>query len=177
MPFSGVYSFADCRMIFIFFLSFGNVVGSRLNAFSNGAGRQRAADNLSIVHHDQRLGGTTGCQIEVCLLLFRRFGNPPRIGGGWHQNSFDPVCCDYVAESDVNKSLRGKCHVGLSPFWFRGEPSAILSPEFPENLQELFFDISNDTKSLEIFAIIFDDKQKFSDKPLIGWYNMFVLIY
>lgn len=51
-----------------------------------------------------------------------------------------------------------------------------MSPEFPENLQELFFDISNDTKALEIFAIIFDGKQKFSDKPLIGWYNMFVLI-
>ena len=118
MPFSGVYSFADCRMIFIFFLSFGNVVGSRLNAFSDGAGRQRTADNLSIVHHDQRLGGTTGCQIKVCLLFLRRSGKPPCIGGGWHQNSFDPVGCDYVAESDVYESLRGKCHAGLSPFCF-----------------------------------------------------------
>ena len=45
-------------MIFIFFLSFGNVVGSRLNAFSDSAGRQRAVDALSIVQ--QRLGGTTG---------------------------------------------------------------------------------------------------------------------
>ena len=34
-------------MIFIFFLSFGNVVGSCLNSFSDGAGRQRAADDLS----------------------------------------------------------------------------------------------------------------------------------
>ena len=61
--------------------------------------------------------------------------------------------------------------------FFRGDPSAILSPDLGKNLQELFFDISNDTKALEISAIIFDDKQKFSDKPLIGWYNMFVLIY
>lgn len=52
-----------------------------------------------------------------------------------------------------------------------------MSPEFPENLQELFFDISNETKMLEIFAIIFDGKQKFSDKFLVGWYNMLVLIY
>lgn len=117
-PFSGAYSFADCRMIFIFFLSFGNVVGSRLNAFSDGAGRQRTANNLSIVHHDQRLGGTTGCQIEVCLLFLRRSGKPPRIGRCWHQDSFDPVGCDYVAESDVYESLRGKCHMGLSPFCF-----------------------------------------------------------
>ena len=122
-PFSGAYSFADCRMIFIFFLSFGNVVGSRLNAFSDGAGRQRTADNLSIVHHDQRLGGATGCQIEVCLLFLRRFGKPPRIGRGGYQDGFDPVGCDYVAESDVNESLRGKCHIGLSPFrFFEGNP-------------------------------------------------------
>lgn len=47
-------------MIFISFLSFGNVVGSRLNAFSDGAGRQRTADNLSIVQHDQRLGRAAG---------------------------------------------------------------------------------------------------------------------
>lgn len=99
-------------MIFIFFLSFGNVVGSRLNAFGDGAGRQRTADNLSIVHHDQRLGGTAGCQIEVCLLFLRRFGKPPRIGRGGYQDGFDPVGCDYIAESDVNKSLRGKCHIG-----------------------------------------------------------------
>ena len=118
MPFSGVYSFADCRMIFIFFLSFGNVVRSCLNTFSDGAGRQRAADNLSIVHHDQRLGGTTGCQIEICLLFLRRSGKPPRIGGGRYQDGFDPVGCDYVAESDMNESLRGKCHIGLSPFCF-----------------------------------------------------------
>lgn len=122
-------------MIFIFFLSFGNVVGSRLNAFSDGAGRQRAADDLSIVHHDQRLGGTTGCQIEVYLLFLRRSGKPPCIGGGWHQNSFDPVGSDYVAESDMNESLRGKCHIGRLLFVFRGDPSAILSPEFLENLQ------------------------------------------
>ena len=110
-------------MIFIFFLSFGNVVGSRLNAFSDGAGRQRAADNLSIVHHDQCLGGTTGCQIEVCLLFLRRFGKSPSIGRCWHQNNFDPVGCDYVAESDVNESLRGKCHIGLSPLrFFEGNP-------------------------------------------------------
>ena len=110
-------------MIFIFFLSFGNVVGSRLNAFSNGAGRQRAADNLSIVHHDQRLGGTARGQIEVCFLFLRRLGKPPRIGRGRYQNSFDPVGCNYVAESDVNESLRGKCHVGLSPFrFFEGNP-------------------------------------------------------
>ena len=122
-------------MIFIFFLSFGNVVGSRLNAFSDGAGRQRTADNLSIVHHDQRLGGATGCQIEVCLLFLRRFGKPPRIGGGRYQDGFDPIGCDYVAESDVNKSLMGKCHIDLSPFrFFEVEPSAILSPEFGENL-------------------------------------------
>ena len=122
-------------MIFIFFLSFGNVVGSRLNAFSVGAGRQRAADDLSIVHHDQRLGGTTGCQIEVYLLFLRRSGKPPCIGGGWHQNSFDPVGSDYVAESDMNESLRGKCPIGRLLFVFRGDPSAILSPEFLENLQ------------------------------------------
>ena len=112
MPFSGVYSFADCRMIFIFFLSFGNIVGSRLNAFSDGAGRQRAADNLAIVHHDQRLGGATRGQIEVCLLFLRRSGKPPCIGRGGYQNSFDPIGCDYIAKSDVNKSLRGKCHMG-----------------------------------------------------------------
>lgn len=99
-------------MIFIFFLSFGNVVGSRLNTFSDSAGRQRTADNLSIVHHDQCLGGTTGCQIEVYLLFLRRSGEPPRIGRGWHQNSFDPIGCDYVTESDVDESLRGKCHIG-----------------------------------------------------------------
>lgn len=115
-PFSGVYSFADCRMIFIFFLSFRSVVGSCLNTFSDGAGRQRAANNLSIVHHDQRLGGTTGCQIEVCLLFLRRSGKPPRIGRGWHQNSFNPIGCDYVAESDVDKVLGGECHVNCSPF-------------------------------------------------------------
>ena len=117
-PFSGVYSFADCRMIFIFFLSFGNVVGSRLNTFSNGAGRQRAADDLSIIHHDQRLSGTARGQIEVCLLFFRRSGKPPRVSRGGYQNSFDPVGCDYIAESDVNKSLRSKCHMDLSPFCF-----------------------------------------------------------
>ena len=138
MPFSGVYSFADCRMIFIFFLSFGNVVGSSLNAFSDGAGRQRAADDFSIVHHDQRLGGAARGQIEVCLLFLRRSGKPPRIGRGRYQNSFDPVGCDYIAESDVNESLRGKCHMDLSPFCFRGEPSAIMSPEFWENLQGVF---------------------------------------
>ena len=122
-------------MIFIFFLSFGNVVGSRLNAFSDGAGRQRTADNLSIVHHDQRLGGTTGCQIKVCLLFLRRSGKPPCIGGGWHQNSFDPVGCDYVAESDVNESLRGKCHIGLSPFHFsRGEPLCYNESRFGKKL-------------------------------------------
>ena len=110
-------------MIFIFFLSFGNVVGSCLNAFSNGAGRQCAADDLSIVHHDQRLGGATGCQIEVCFLFLCRSSKPPRIGRGWHQNSFDPVGCDYIAESDVNESLRGKCHIDLSPFrFFEGNP-------------------------------------------------------
>ena len=105
-------------MIFIFFLSFGNVIGSCLNTFSDGAGRQRAADNLSIVHHDQRLGGAARGQIEVCLLLFRRSGKPPRIGRGRYQNSFDPIGCDYVAESDVNESLRGKCHMCVSPFCF-----------------------------------------------------------
>lgn len=99
-------------MIFIFFLSFGNVVGSRLNAFSNGAGRQCAADDLSIVHHDQRLGGATGCQIEVCFLFLRRLGKPPRIGRGRYQDGFDPVGGDYVAESDVNESLRSKYHIG-----------------------------------------------------------------
>lgn len=99
-------------MIFIFFLSFGNIVGSRLNAFGNGAGRQRAADNLSIVQHNQRLGGAARGQVEVCLPLFRRSGKPPRIGRGRYQNSFDPIGCDYVAESDVSKSLRGKCHIG-----------------------------------------------------------------
>ena len=103
-------------MIFIFFLSFGNVIDSCLNTFSDGAGRQRAANNLSIVHHDQRLGGTARGQIEICLLFLRRSGKPPRIGRGGYQNSFDPVGCDYIAESDVNKSLRGKCHIGLSPF-------------------------------------------------------------
>ena len=122
-------------MIFIFFLSFGNVVGSCLNTFSDGAGRQRAADHLSIVHHDQRLGGTARGQIEICLLFLRRSGKPPRIGRCRYQDGFDPVGSDYVAESDVNKSLRGKCHMGLSPFCFRGEPSAILSPEFRENFQ------------------------------------------
>ena len=65
-------------MIFIFFLSFGNVVGSRLNAFSDGAGRQRAADNLSIVHHDQCLGGTTGGEIKVQLLLLGNLGQSLR---------------------------------------------------------------------------------------------------
>ena len=125
-------------MIFIFFLSFGNVVGSRLNTFSNGAGCQRAADDLSIIHHDQRLSGTARGQIEVCLLFLRRSGKPPSIGRGGYQNSFDLVCCDYVAESDVNKSLRGKCHMGLSPFFFEGEPSAIMSPQFVENLQGVF---------------------------------------
>ena len=105
-------------MIFIFFLSFGNIVGSRLNAFSDSAGRQRAADDLSIVQHDQRLGGATGCQVEVCLLFLRRSGKPPRISRGWYQDGFDPVGCDYVAESDVDESLRGKCHAGLSPFCF-----------------------------------------------------------
>ena len=65
-------------MIFIFFLSFGNVVGSRLNAFSDGAGRQRAADNLSIVHHDQRLGGRTGGEIKVQLLLLGNLGQSLR---------------------------------------------------------------------------------------------------
>ena len=110
-------------MIFIFFLSFGNVVGSRLNAFSNGTGRQRTADDFSIVHHDQRLGGTAGCQIEVCLLFLRRFGKPPRIGRGGYQDGFDPVGCDHIAESDVNKSLRGKCHIDLPPFrFFEGNP-------------------------------------------------------
>lgn len=110
-------------MIFIFFLSFGNVVGSCLNTFSDGAGHQRAADDLSIVHHDQRLGGTTGCQIEICLLFLRRSGKPPRIGRGGYQDGFDPIGCDYVAESDVNESLRGKCHIGLSPFrFFEGSP-------------------------------------------------------
>ena len=110
-------------MIFIFLLSFGNVVGSCLNTFSDGAGRQRAADNLSIVHHDQRLGSTTGCQIEVFLLFLCRSSKPPRIGRGWHQNSLDPVGRDYVAESDVNESLRGKCHIRLSPFrFFEGIP-------------------------------------------------------
>ena len=97
-------------MIFIFFLSFGNVVGSRLNAFSNGTGRQRTADDFSIVQHDQRLGGATGCQVEVCLLFLRRSGKPPRIGRCRYQDGFDPVGCDYVAESDVDESLRGKCH-------------------------------------------------------------------
>lgn len=105
-------------MIFIFFLSFGNVVGFRLNTFSDGAGRQRTADDFSIVHHDQCLGGATGCQIEVCFLLFRRFGKPPRIGRGRYQDGFNPIGCDYVTESDVNESLRGKCHIGLSPFRF-----------------------------------------------------------
>lgn len=134
-PFSGVYSFADCRMIFIFFLSFGNIVGSRLNAFSNGTGRQRTADDFSIVHHDQRLGGTAGCQIEVCLLFLRRFGKSPSIGRCWHQNNFDPVGCDYVAESDVNESLRGKCHIGLSPFHFsRGEPLCYNESRFGKKL-------------------------------------------
>ena len=110
-------------MIFIFFLSFRNVVGSRLNSFSDGAGRQRAADDLSIIHHDQRLGGTAGRQIKVCFLFLRRLGKPPRIGRGRYQDGFDPVGCDYVAESDVNESLRGKCHVGLSPFhFFEGIP-------------------------------------------------------
>ena len=110
-------------MIFIFFLSFGNVVGSRLNAFSDGAGRQRAADNLSIVHHDQCLGGATGGQIEVCPLFLCCSGKPPRIGRGGYQNSFDPVGCDYIAESDVNESLRDKCHIDLSPFrFFEGSP-------------------------------------------------------
>ena len=110
-------------MIFIFFLSFGNVSGSCLNTFSDGAGRQRAANNLSIVHHDQRLGSTTGCQIEVCLLFLRRFGKPPRIGRGRYQDGFDPIGCDYVAESDMNKSLRGKCHIDLPPFrFFEGNP-------------------------------------------------------
>lgn len=124
-------------MIFIFFLSFGNVVGSRLNAFGDGAGRQRTADNLSIVHHDQRLGGATGCQIEVCLLFLRRSGKPPRIGRGRYQDGFNPIGCDYVTESDVNKSLMGKCHIDLSPFrFFEVEPSAILSPEFGENLRK-----------------------------------------
>lgn len=99
-------------MIFIFFLSFGNVVGSCLNAFSNGAGRQCAADDLSIVHHDQRLGGTARGQIEVYLLFLRRFGKPPRIGRGRYQDGFDPVGGDYVAESDVNESLRSKYHIG-----------------------------------------------------------------
>ena len=122
-------------MIFIFFLSFGNVVGSRLNTFSDGAGRQRTADDLSIVHHDQRLGGTTGCQIEVYLLFLRRSGKPPRIGRGRYKNSFDPVGCDYIAKSDVNESLRGKCHIGCLLSVFEGKPSAILSPEFLENLQ------------------------------------------
>ena len=97
-------------MIFIFFLSFGNIVGSCLNAFSDSAGRQRAADDLSIVHHDQRLGGATGCQIEVCFLFLRRSGKPPRIGRCRYQDGFDPVGGDYVAESDVDESLRGKCH-------------------------------------------------------------------
>ena len=133
-PFSGVYSFVDCRMIFIFFLSFGKVVGSCLNSFSDGAGRQCAADDLSIVHHNQRLGGTAGCQIKVCFLFLRRLGKPPRIGRGRYQDNFDPVGGDYVAESDVNESLRGKCHIDLSPFCFRGEPSAILSPDFWKNL-------------------------------------------
>lgn len=110
-------------MIFIFFLSFGNVVGSRLNAFSNGTGHQRTADDFSIVHHDQRLGGTARGQIEVYLLFFRRFGKPPRIGGGRYQDGFDPIGCDYVAKSDVNESLRGKCHMDLSPFrFFEGNP-------------------------------------------------------
>lgn len=122
-------------MIFIFFLSFGNVVGSRLNAFSDGAGRQRTADNLSIVHHDQRLGGATGCQIEVCLLFLRRFGKPPRIGRGGYQDGFDPVGCDYVAESDVNESLRGKCHIDLSPFrFFEREPLCYNESRFWEKL-------------------------------------------
>ena len=120
MPFSGVYSFADCRMIFIFFFSFGNIVGSRLNTFSDSAGHQRAADDLAIVQRDQRLGGATGCQVEVCLLLFRRSGKPPCIGGGWHQNSFDPVGCDYIAESDVYESLGGKCHIGCLLSVFEG---------------------------------------------------------
>jgi len=110
-------------MIFIFFLSFGNVVGSRLNAFGDGTGRQRAADDFSIVHHDQRLGGTARGQIEVCLLFLRRFGKPPRIGRGRYQDGFDPIGCDYVAKSDVNKLLRGKYHIGLSPFcFFEGNP-------------------------------------------------------
>ena len=65
-------------MIFIFFLSFGNVVGSCLNAFSDSAGRQRAANNLSIVHHDQRLGGTTGGEIKVQLLLLGNLGQSLR---------------------------------------------------------------------------------------------------
>ena len=125
-------------MIFIFFLPFGNVIGSCLNTFGDGAGRQRAANNLSIVHHDQRLGGAAGCQVEVCLLLFRRFGKPPCIGGGWHQNGFDPIGSDYVAKSDVNESLRGKCHVGVVSFLFLRESSAILSPDFWENLREVF---------------------------------------
>lgn len=105
-------------MIFIFFLSFGNIVGSCLNTFSDGAGCQRTTDDLAIVHHDQRLGGTAGCQIEVCFLFLRRLGKPPRIRRGGYQNGFDPVGCDYVAKSDVNKSLRGKYHIGLSPFRF-----------------------------------------------------------
>ena len=107
-------------MIFIFFFSFGNIVGSRLNTFSDSAGHQRAADDLAIVQRDQRLGGATGCQVEVCLLLFRRSGKPPCIGGGWHQNSFDPVGCDYIAESDVYESLGGKCHIGCLLSVFEG---------------------------------------------------------
>ena len=110
-------------MIFIFFLSFGNVVGSRLNTFSDGAGRQRTANDLSVIHHDQRLGRAAGCQIEVCLLFLRRSGKPPRIGRGRYQDGFDPVGGDYVAESDVNESLRSKYHIGLSPFrFFEGNP-------------------------------------------------------
>ena len=107
-------------MIFIFFLSFGNVVGSRLNAFSDGTRCQRAADDLAIVHHDQCFGGTTGCQIEVCFLFLRRSGKPPRIGRGRYQDGFDPVGCDHIAESDVNESLRGKCHIGRLLFVFEG---------------------------------------------------------
>lgn len=98
-------------MIFMVTISFIVFVSSDgLDAGRNGTWRQRAADLLTIIQQDQRLGGAARGQIKEQLLLLSSLGQPLGTGRTRDQDNLDAIGTLHISKANVYESLRGKHH-------------------------------------------------------------------
>lgn len=100
-------------MVTISFIVFISVDG--LDAGGDGAWRQRAADLLTIIQQDQRLGGAARSQIKEQLLLLGSLGQPLGTGRTGDQDDLNTVGTLHIPKANMYESLRGERHKKSPP--------------------------------------------------------------